>query len=141
MTPRVVPILSGLRWDPNEPNATLVVDDRGFAALVLRPHMDDLDPRLVVLFWTGVLNASLSQLNDEGRHAHRHYGHGLSDVLWVGELLDDPGVTPPLRTFIVPTKEAVAEVVARTISHARLDSAVDASVVLRMLVGNGYSLG
>ena len=48
MPKRVVPIIGGLRWEPNSPDESFGVDD-GFAALVLRPHPDDPDASSVVI--------------------------------------------------------------------------------------------
>ncbi len=124
MTLRVVPILEEVEWEPNVPSARLIADDEGFAALVLQPHFNDPDSSRVVIFWTGVVDSQLGGPNDEGRHRHPLYDHGLSELLWAGEVFESES-TRELRRFIVPTKESVVEVRARKVGWARIDPDVD----------------
>jgi hypothetical protein len=44
VTPRIVPILEGIDWEPNAPHARFLADDEGFAALLLQAHPDDPVP-------------------------------------------------------------------------------------------------
>jgi hypothetical protein len=126
MTIRVVPILAGVKWDPNAPEEMFAVDEDRFAALVLRPHPDDSDESSVVIFWSGVEDATFGLPNDEGRHQHPLHGAGLAGVLWTGEVVGDETDPPTVRHFIVPTKEGLAEVHAQKISWARLAGVTDA---------------
>ncbi|MEI2276859.1 hypothetical protein OHC50_05175 [Paenarthrobacter ilicis] len=120
MTIRVVPILAGVEWEPNSPEEKFAVDEDRFAALVLRPHPDDADESSVVIFWSGVEDASFGLPNDEGRHHHPLYESGLAVLVWAGEVVDDESRHPTVRHFIVPTKEGIAEVHAGEISCVRL---------------------
>ncbi len=131
MSPRVVPVLNGLRWQPNAPEARLSATDDGLAVLMLRAHHDDPDQRTVAIFWTGVAEARFGDPNDEGRHQHPLYSNGLSDLLWAGEIIDGDAC-PSLRRFIIPTKEVIAEVHARSIQVIRVEPATTADDVLRM---------
>lgn len=135
---QVVPVLDGVRWEPNAPRAVLVQNDEATACLALRPHLDDPDDRVVVLRWTGCSFAAMGEPNDEGRHAHRLYEAGLEGLLWAGEVLNSswilqrPQRQAPLRHFVVPTKEALVEVVGETVEVARTSgpTAVAASHIL-----------
>lgn len=133
MTTRVVPILSGVKWEPNAPEEKFAANEDRFAALVLRPHPDDADTSSVVIFWSGVDDATFGSPNDEGRHHHPLYGAGLDDLLWAGEVTDDEGEYSAVRHFVVPTKEGLAEVHARQISWARLEGVTDANVAFDRL--------
>jgi hypothetical protein len=134
VTPRIVPILEGIDWEPNAPHARFLADDEGFAALLLQAHPDDPGSSPVVFYWNGVIDSQFGGPNDEGRHRHPLYGAGLSGLLWAGEVIDD-GPSRGIRHFIIPTKEAVAEVRARQIGWARLDSATYIWPVIERLKG------
>ncbi|SOD73917.1 hypothetical protein SAMN05892883_3109 [Jatrophihabitans sp. GAS493] len=128
MPVRVVPILKGLRWEPNAPEAEFAVSDSGLACLVLRAHPDDADQNKVALYWTGVSSAAFGDPNDEGLGSHPLYGHGLEGLLWAGEVDKSDGTR---RHFLVPTKEGLAEVWAHAIDAIRIDHRHTASDVLR----------
>lgn len=120
MTERVVPIDLDVRWEPNAPEAVLVVTDLGVARLTLEPHPDDPDRPPVVLTWLRVVASRFGPYNDEGIHHHPLWAAGLRDVLWAGEVLDSSWMTAvsgavymaPAHHFVVRTKEAVVEVLA-----------------------------
>jgi len=67
--------------------------------------------------------------NDEARHRHPLYDHGLADVRWVGEAIDTPwlaevgtaylGSQPPIRHFVVLLKEGTVEVAAADVEVER----------------------
>jgi len=133
MTIRVVPMLTGVEWEPNAPEEKFAADEDRFAALVLRAHPDDADESLVVIFWSGVEDASFGPPNDEGRHHHPLYGAGLAGLSWAGEVISDESEHPAVRHFIVPTKEGVAEVHARQINWARLEGVTDANEAIDRL--------
>ena len=118
----MVAIPDSPRWDPNAPEARLVVDDFGHAVLALRAHMDDPDRRTLVFTWTQVETASMGGPNDEGRSDHPMYAHGLDNLLWLGEVTA-PGQEASVRTWIVPLKEGVAEVTAHALHLSRSDRA------------------
>lgn len=97
-------------WEPNAPEARLLADDFGRAALALRAHSDDSDRRAVVIVWRGVGHAALGGPNDEGLHEHELYDAGLRDLLWMGRVQD--GDRAGVGHWILPLKECVVEVVA-----------------------------
>jgi len=132
VTLRVVPILEGIEWEPNVPSARFVADDDGFALLLLQPHSDDPDPSLVAIFWTGVVDSQFGGPNDEGRHRHPLYDHGLLGLLWAGEVIETE-TAPGLRRFIIPIKESIVEVRARQIGWSRMDPAVDVWAAIERL--------
>ncbi len=127
MKERVVPLELGVRWEPNVPEASLLVTDTNAARLRLRPHRDDADASLVVLAWSGVQAARFGPYNDEGLRHHRLYDYGLARLTWAGEVLDSRWLAevaravfrPPGHHFIVPTKEALVELLADTFSVER----------------------
>ena len=129
MDERVVPVLPGVEWEPNEPRAVLVQDDRGRACLALAAHFADPDDRCVVFVWTGCHRVVMGSPNDEALDRHRLYGTGLQELLWTGEVegsswieeLAAMAARPPAKHYVVPTKEAVIEVVADDIAVLRLD--------------------
>ncbi len=132
---RVEPYDMGLipvTWEPNAPEAALLSADMGRAAMGLRAHPDDTDQRCVVLRWDGVIYALLGPPNDEGRHQHRLYDSGLSDV-WLGVVRESELVTN-MRQFwnrvgtdgrieplhhVVPSKECTLEVLAENVDVFR----------------------
>ena len=118
-----------LRWNADAPEACLVTDDLGRAALGLRAHPDDPDPRSVVLSWDGVSYALMGLPNDEAIQQHRLYDLGLKDVDWVGIVRDSALIAQlkPMSAasgepshFVVPCKEGVVEVVAGRLDVRRL---------------------
>lgn len=127
---RVRPIDLGVRWEPNAPSSVFFAGAFGKAELWLLPHFDDPDQSWVVLSWTHFGGARLMPHNDEARHLHPLYHCGLSEVLWAGEAFDTEwldevkaaiflGNRPPLRHFIVLTKENTLEVVATGVEVER----------------------
>jgi hypothetical protein len=128
MSERVQPLDLGVTWEPNAPEATLTTADNGTARLVMRAHQDDPDPRLVCLSWTGAQAVRFGPYNDEGLRHHPLYKRGLGEVLWAGEVIDSSwreevktGVyRAPHRHFVVPTKEALVEVLADEIRVERI---------------------
>ncbi len=120
MPRRVVPILPDVRWDPNAPHARFLATDDGVAVLVLGAHSGDPDQRSVLIFWSGVSDAQFGGPNDEGMHRHPLYSAGLSTLMWAGEVIDDDAGPGLRRHFVLPTKEAVAEVRASSIGVRRI---------------------
>jgi hypothetical protein len=117
----------GVRWEPNAPDASLLVTDAGSARLRLQPAPDDADGPMVVLVWSGVQAARFGPYNDEGLGHHPLYSRGLAALRGVGEVLEScwlaevaPAVfCPAAHHFIVPTKEALVEVLADHIGVER----------------------
>ncbi|MFZ2502753.1 MAG: hypothetical protein WAW88_08805 [Nocardioides sp.] len=121
-------------WEPNAPDAVLVSDDFGRAALAQKAHPDDPDQRCVVLRWEMVILAQLTPPNDEGRHEHRLYDDGLRDLLWIGVVRESQLVEQlksswpragdrrgvPIH-YAVVSKECVVEVVAMDVEVFRID--------------------
>ena len=135
MVERVRELDIGVCWEPNVPEAVLTVDS-GRAVLVMNPHFDDADRRLVVLDWKVSVYASMGYPNDEGIHEHRLYDRGLKGVLWSGVVEDSQlvdglmkhrakwpeGSTAGVRDlvhYIVLTKEDTIEVVAEGLTVRR----------------------
>ena len=73
-------------WEPNVPQAVLLLDDLGKTVLALQPRGDDDHDRCVVFQWTGVRSATLAGPNDEAVSGYRLWSKGLRDVLWVGRV-------------------------------------------------------
>jgi hypothetical protein len=120
-----------LRWEPNAPDAFLVTDDMGRAALAQRAHPADPDQRCVVLRWDVVSYALMGPPNDEARHQHRLYDSGLKDVDWLGVVRDSslvPRLRPMLSSefvfvplhYVVVSKECVVEVLAENVDVFRV---------------------
>jgi hypothetical protein len=147
MAERVVELPVGVVWNPNAPDAVLVVHDLGSTVLSLRPRGDDPDQRWVVLRWPQSRAAVMEPPNDEAISGHRLYQHGLKGILWAAEVLDSqwiarleeqnrvhpyhsPGLFSDLRHFLIQTKARVVEVVAPSLEVLRLEgaSAVHAAV-------------
>jgi hypothetical protein len=154
MTPptdeRAVPFDLGTRWEPNAPDATLWQSDFN-ALLILLPHFDDGDQRLVVIRWEGCAGVMLSGPNDEARSGHRLYDHGLKECLWAAEVLDSewirdmisvnsvhprhsPDRFEALHHWIALLKENTFEVVAASFRVERL-TAEDVSSLTRPPAG------
>jgi hypothetical protein len=138
MAERVVGVGFSVEWDPNAPEAVMISNDLGRTVLALRAHPDDTDERSVALVWNGVASAALSAPNDEAISGHRLWRHGLSEVLWMGVVVDsalrselerqnavhpghDPARFQHLEHYIVLLKECVAEVVAMSVEVHRID--------------------
>lgn len=141
MTQRVESIDLGIAWEPNAPDAVLIVRDSGETRLALAAHPDDADQRCVMLSWTGTAHASMSESNDEVLAGHRLYDVGLSEVRWLGvvhdsALIEDlearnrvhPGHRPAryadLTHYLVLLKETTVEVVAREVETLRIPASV-----------------
>ncbi|MEO6701139.1 MAG: hypothetical protein ABI140_01005 [Jatrophihabitantaceae bacterium] len=88
MTQQVRPIELGVVWEPNAPDAILIVRDSGETRLSLQAHPDDADQRRVTLSWTGTVHTSMSEPNNEALAGHRLYNVGLSEVRWLGVVHD-----------------------------------------------------
>lgn len=120
MTERVRSLDLDICWQPNAPGARFTIDDAGDAVLTLQAHPDDDDDRLVALVWSGALATRFGPYNDEGLHHHPLHDHGLGRVLWIGEVLDSTWRAEVARAvfrapdhhYVVPTKEALVEVLA-----------------------------
>jgi hypothetical protein len=136
MTERVVPSLTGIRWEPNSPGAVLIVTDDGLAALALNPHPDDTGDDCVVLLWAGTQEAAIGAPNDEALAGHRLYERGLAGLRWAGVVehseriarLEQVNRVHPrhdaerfsrLRHYILPLKESTVEVIAETVTVQR----------------------
>ena len=135
----VVPLDLGVEWQPNGPNAVLIASDYGPAVLALEPHFADADQRQVVLRWEPPRLTLSSPPNDEAITGHRLYSHGLSRVMWAGEVIGsaliqametqnrvhprhDPARYAALSHHIVRTKEGVFEVVAESVTVERIEA-------------------
>ena len=136
MSERVVESGIRVQWEPNAPDAVMVIDDSGRAALALRAHRDDADQRNLVLVWRRVEFAALSAPNDEAVSGHPLWHSGLGDVRWLGlversarvrDLAAQNSVHPShdqrrfdsLDHYVAPLKECVAEVVAGSVETQR----------------------
>jgi hypothetical protein len=136
MGERVVESGIRIRWEPNAPDAVMVSDDSGRAALALRAHPDDVDQRNLVLLWRRVEFAALGAPNDEALSGHPLWSAGLGDVRWLGlversgrvrALAAQNSVHPShdqrrydfLDHYVAPLKECVAEVVAGSVETQR----------------------
>jgi hypothetical protein len=78
----------------------------------------------------------MSDPNDEALHRHPLYGHGLRDLMWLGEVQDsdwlaavtEMSASPPARHFILPLKECVIEALADGVTvERRPGSTMDAA--------------
>jgi hypothetical protein len=120
MAERVVACDVGIRWEPNAPDARFLFSDAGAARLTLEAHPDDPDTARVAVVWSGVQASRFGPYNDEGLRHHRLYACGLDRLHWVGEVLDSGWLAevaaavwkPAAHHYIVPTKEALVEVLA-----------------------------
>lgn len=119
MAEHVVPLDLIADWDPNAPRAVMVSDDSGRTALALRAHQDDADQRCVVLVWTGVRWASMSEPNDEALSGHRLYDRGLQDVRGVG---------------VVRQSELITELETRNRAHPSHDAAAFTRLVHHLVL-------
>jgi hypothetical protein len=144
---RVVDLELGVVWDPNAPDAVLVAQDLGAAALALRADIDDADDRWVVLRWPSARAAVMEPPNDEAISGHRLYRQGLDRVRWAGEVLESewiatlewmnrvhpyhrPEMFEGLRHFVILTKEAAVEVVAPSQEILRVEATSAAQAAL-----------
>ena len=136
MGQRVVDSRMRIQWEPNAPEAVMLSDDSGRAALAIRAHGDDVDQRNIVLIWRRVEFAALSAPNDEALSGHPLWHSGLSGVRCLGlvessarvrGLAAQDSVHPAhdrrrfdfLDHYIAPLKECVAEVVAASVETHR----------------------
>jgi hypothetical protein len=145
MTERVVPVLPGVRWDPNAPMATMITNDMGVTVLAANPHGDDPSRDCVVFVWTGTAEAVMGGQNDEGRFGHRLYDRGLAGLRWAGLVEDSQWIAELRRTgqtvaakildperarrvaeratpqqhYILPLKENTVEVIADRVEVRR----------------------
>lgn len=129
----VVELPIELRYEPNAPDAVLVSDDTGRAALAMRPHFDDVDQRTLVLRWSHCLAVIDGPYNDEARHHHPLYEVGLKQGHWIAEVRDSDWLEliriavaavafVGLKHYVLPMKERTIEVAARELTIARSDS-------------------
>lgn len=126
MAQRVVRLDLSVEWEPNAPDAVLVVR-AGLACLAVLPHPDDADQRNLVFVWQRCIAAEMGAPNDEAVHMHPLYGQGLDKVLWVGEVLESERLaiasamvfTPPSRHFLLRLKEGLVEVLAHEVEVHR----------------------
>jgi hypothetical protein len=128
--PEVRPIELGVTWAPNVSNSAFFAGVSDKAELWLLPYLDDPVQSWVVMRWIDFLAARLMPYNDESRHLHPLYDHGLSQVLWAAEAAHTPwlaevraAVHPAnrqlLRHFLILLKEGTVEVVARGVEVER----------------------
>jgi hypothetical protein len=139
MSQKVKSIDLGVEWDPNAPEAELIIQDSGVARLTMGAHPNDPDQRRVVLSWEGVALALMTEPNDEAIAGHPLYPLGLAQLRSAGVVTDSATVSDlkarnqvhphhvgsrytDLIHFVLPLKECVVEVVARTITVARGDA-------------------
>lgn len=124
-------LYEGLRWDPNAPEACLLVDDFARGALAMRAHPDDPDKSCVVLVWDMVSYALMGPPHDEALQLHRLYEVGLRDIVWIGVVRDSElvRVTLPMLSsdfrarplhYVIPLKECVVEVLAPHVDVVRV---------------------
>jgi hypothetical protein len=135
-TEAAVPVDLGTRWEPNAPDAKIWQSD-GVALLILLPHFDDRDQRLVAIRWTACAGVMVSGPNDEARNGHRLYAKGLRECLWAAEVRDSawivelarinsvhplhrPDRFDRLHHWILLIKESTVEVVADSVRVERL---------------------
>jgi hypothetical protein len=144
ITERIVPVLPGVRWDPNAPMATMITNDTGVTVLAVNPHEDDPSRDCVVFVWTGTTEAVMGGQNDEGRFSHRLYDRGLAGLNWAGLVEDSEWIAELRRTgqtvaakllgperarrdaeratpqhYILPLKENTIEVIADQVEVRR----------------------
>lgn len=137
----VISLDIGATWEPNVPNEVLV-QVGGRATLVLDPHFDDSDQRLVAIDFYRCMAAYLGPPNDEARFGHPLWNAGLREVLWVGEILHSSWIArlemsnrvhpehtrerfAQLRHLILPLKSNTLEVVARGVAARRPEGTLD----------------
>ncbi len=140
----VTPLDLGIRWEPDA-NWPLLVQVVGTAYLVMAPHYDDDDRRLVILRFEHCDGAVLGSPNDEGRPGHRLWNQGLTDCTWAGEVHNsrwlrekrNPRWRHPRakdgrydnhRHLIIPDKEATFECLTTGVTFLRLDPPVSEAV-------------
>jgi hypothetical protein len=134
---RVVPYDLGVTWEPNTSDPILL-QHRHRALLVVDPHFDDEDQRLVVIRVQPCSGVWLGSPNDEGMSGHRLWSKGLSECLWAGEVLEsewveglkdvaraaghpkyNPNSHDSLRHWILRFKESTAECIGDELSVLR----------------------
>jgi hypothetical protein len=120
------PVRRAVSFEPNDPDPRLL---RGKSTvLLLNPHFDDNDNRLVCLRWQGCAFATFSPPNDEGVARSRLGGLGLG--LWpMVEAGNSPLVTyfaeltgvSQLRHFICLLKDKLFQAVATDYEVFRIE--------------------
>ncbi|WP_460606184.1 hypothetical protein [Jatrophihabitans fulvus] len=88
MPERVEPVVVGVRWDPNAPDAVMVSRDLAPTTLALLPPPSDEDQRCVVFTWSDCVFSCMRPPNDEAIEGHRLWEKGLQDVSWFGAVRD-----------------------------------------------------
>lgn len=138
MEERVVDAGFDIAWDPNSEHAFLSVGEAGPAVLRLNPRSDDPDKRLILIRWDGVRAARMDDPNDEARSGHPLYDKGLTQVRWIGEVVDSALVAEverrnrvhplhdhqrfaSLRHWVVLLKGKVVEIVASSCEVTRVE--------------------
>jgi hypothetical protein len=119
----------GVRWEREHPDAWFAHRDGG-ALLVLMPHSDDADRRLVVLVWAPCAAARVGPPDAAARSEHRLFSRGLSESAWVAEVRESSWIADlerdasagGLRHFIVLMNEETIEVAAPDIVVHRIES-------------------
>jgi hypothetical protein len=109
------------------------------AALVVRPHSDNVDRRLVVITIEGCDGVVVGPPNDEARSGHRLAAAGLSSCAWSGEVVNSrwiesltrvnsvhpshrPEMFANLRHWILLFKETTAECIGTQLDIGRATS-------------------
>jgi hypothetical protein len=136
----VTPYDLGVTWQPNISDPILLQEGPN-AILIVDPHMDDEDQRLVVIRVNPCSGVWLGSPNDEGRSGHRLWSKGLSRCLWAGEVVDskwiddlkaaaraagharfNPHAQDYLRHWILLFKESTAECIGGELSVLRAET-------------------
>jgi hypothetical protein len=106
-----------VRWDQEDPDTWFVQRDGG-AALILKPHADDADRRLVVLVWAPCLGARVGPR--DGRREYEWIAE-VQKSRWIVDL-DHDGSASELRHFVVLTNALTIEVAAANVVVQRVES-------------------
>jgi hypothetical protein len=106
-----------VHWDRDDPDAWFVQRDGG-AALIVKPHPDDEDRRLVVLVWTPCRSARVGSVD-----ATRVNGWvaEVQKSRWIADLERD-APERELRHFVVRTSAQTIEVAAPRVVVRRVES-------------------
>ena len=116
-TEPAVEVDAGVRWDRADPEAWFVQRDGG-AALILKPHADDQDRRLVVLVWSPCTAARVGPVRV------------VREDEWIAEVqksrwildLERGASARDLRHYVVLTNAQTIEVAAPGIAVQRVES-------------------
>ena len=93
---RVEEVDLGVLWNPiGDP---LLIQHLYRGALVVRPHPDDADQRLVGITIEGCHGVVVGPPNDEARIGHRLDVAGLADCAWSGEVFNSRWIEAIIRT-------------------------------------------